>query len=585
MRRISIRCSIRWKLIFAFSSLIAATVILAGTLVYQVERSTEISRTTELNQDVVNAIGANYDNNCSAFIQQMNMVTMNEEFQSLLVQKTDTETEALQRSMALRSAICGSILSVNNVESVYLYEGDDAYVASWQKHPWNKSEQEDFQKMPEVVFEASGAVTISEYKGRMVFSRRILSLDTRKEIGKIVFVYDSSWLRTQLNHLSSGTARLVSLVSPNGELFLYNSTAPEELVELSERVTRHTTTGSAVWKIDRHTKLLESSYACERSGWKIVCLVDLDTLLGTAQKTLWLTIHIGIAISFLGFLLCCGIAARITKPLESMKSAICKIEQGDYKQKLAIRTGDEIEELSGCIDHLVTELDDLINRDLKTQIAYKDMQIIALQAQINPHFLFNTLECINSLAQLGEKDAIREVTVAFSNIMKSMIHGKNIIDLAEELSYTRDFLSIYKILMGEKLSYDITVEEELESVQIPRMTIQPVVENSVIHGIRPSEYEGHISVSVSNAAEGILISVIDDGIGFSQGQLEELQRYIAQPLRVNAEEFGGGIKSVVRRLRLFYEDKVIINVTSYEGNGTAVDILIPTQEQQFDEKL
>lgn len=585
MRRISIRCSIRWKLIFAFSSLIAATVILAGTLVYQVERSTEISRTTELNQDVVNAIGANYDNNCSAFIQQMNMVTMNEEFQSLLVQKTDTETETLQRSVALRSAICGSILSVNNVESVYLYESDDAYVASWQKHPWNKSEQEDFEKLPEVVFEASGAVTISEYKGKMVFSRRILSLDTRKEIGKIVFVYDSSWLRTQLNHLSSGTARLVSLVSPDGELFLYNSTAPKELVDLSEKVTRHTTAGSAVWKIDSHTKLLESSYACERSGWKIVCLVDLDTLLGTAQKTLWLTIHIGIAISLLGFLLCCGIASRITKPLESMKSAIRKIEQGDYKQKLAIRTGDEIEELSGCIDHLVTELDDLINRDLKTQIAYKDMQIIALQAQINPHFLFNTLECINSLAQLGEKDAIREVTVAFSNIMKSMIHGKNIIDLAEELSYTRDFLSIYKILMGEKLSYDITVEEELESVQIPRMTIQPVVENSVIHGIRPSEYEGHISVSVSNAAEGILISVIDDGIGFSQGQLEELQRYIAQPLCVDAEEFGGGIKSVVRRLRLFYEDKVTINVTSYEGNGTAVDILIPTQEQQFDEEL
>ena len=230
------------------------------------------------------------------------------------------------------------------------------------------------------------------------------------------------------------------------------------------------------------------------------------------------------------------------------------------------------------MNHMNDQINILINQVLKGEIQYKDMQLQALQAQINPHFLYNTLECINSLAQLGRKEEVRTVTVAFSDITKSLLAEAKEVTIENELKYVEDFLKIYQIMLGNKLKYTIEIQAGLEKIMIPRMTVQPFVENAVLHGIKPCGREGTISVSVVLADAGILISVNDDGKGIEQERLESIEQYIdGLGLSGSSERIGVGMKNVIRRIRLYYGEDAGIHVSSFPDMGTTIDLMLPAE--------
>jgi len=574
--------SLKNKIIQSHCLIIATLLIVLELVVYLIVSRIQISDAARLNQTLVQTMCVGIDNSVKAFRGQINFVTMSDDMQEGLRSTAHDEISTMLRKSRLLSAIVRNTLVINEVDAVYLYEADKEPVTWWQKRPATSDTRELFAVMPPLEYPENGAVSMAWYQGQLVFTRRILDLDqaNNREIrGYCVFLYEMNKLEKLLDNISPDSKRLVALLTPEGDVVAHsrneNKTLLGVLEELEPEQCREE---NPVWIRYGREKVLASSHKTEVDGWTVVCLVTKGQLLTSVQVTAAAIFLIGITALAVGILVETCVARRIVLPLSQLTKQVKRIEEADYSTHNDIGTGDELELLGQSINHMGDKINILINQVLKGEIAYKDMQLQALQAQINPHFLYNTLECINSLAQLGRKEDVRTVTVAFSNITKSLLAEKKEVTVESELSYVKDFLVIYEIMLGDKLRYSIDVSPELESCMIPRMIIQPFVENAVLHGIKPCGRRGTVSVSLVPTEEGILVSVNDDGQGIGEERMEWIEKYIAdQEIAVPDGTLGVGMKNVIRRIFLCYGDRAKIHISSFPEMGTTIDLVLPVE--------
>ena len=278
------------------------------------------------------------------------------------------------------------------------------------------------------------------------------------------------------------------------------------------------------------------------------------------------------------------LARRITQPLDDIVKSIVDANIGDYSNKVSVNTGDEMEVLASTYNNLIKQTDTLVNQVLKGEIEYRNAQIQALQSQINPHLLFNTLECINWLAEYGRKDDIRQVTTSFSKIMKAMMSGPQMVTLGQELELVRDFLVIYKIFLMDKLEYVIDVPTDLLELPVPRLMIQPLVENAVVHGIKESINGGNINIIAASTVEGITISIIDDGAGMKEDCVKAVNDYFAGTASQEQKDMiGVGFKNVIDRIHLIYGSKAKLYLSSSPDWGTIIQLDITEEDEDVEE--
>ena len=225
---------------------------------------------------------------------------------------------------------------------------------------------------------------------------------------------------------------------------------------------------------------------------------------------------------------------------------------------------------------MARRIDELVNQNLKANLAYKEMQITQLQHQIKPHFLYNTLECINALSQMGRTEEVRIITGAFAKLMKNRMSDAHFTTVKEEMACVDSFLQIYQTMQAGQLYYTITVDPQCESLRIPSMIVQPLVENAVLHGIVPSARQGTCTVESYCEDDQLCIQVSDDGVGLSRESLDAVNRYIAG--KENEEDtkiLGIGIRNVVDRIRFVYGGNGSIAVLSDAEWGTSITCTLP----------
>lgn len=201
----------------------------------------------------------------------------------------------------------------------------------------------------------------------------------------------------------------------------------------------------------------------------------------------------------------------------------------------------------------------------------RDIQLRLLQAQINPHFLYNTLDAIVWLTESGEYDDAIDMVANLSVFFKiALSKGKDVITLKEEIRHTRSYLEIQKARYKDILDYSINISESVENEEVHKLTIQPLVENALYHGIKEKRGKGKIEVSVYEEKNDIVIKVEDNGVGISSEKLEEIRREIKK-----GEGNSFGLRAVNERLRLFYGEDEPVKIESSEGKGTSIYIRFP----------
>ena len=211
---------------------------------------------------------------------------------------------------------------------------------------------------------------------------------------------------------------------------------------------------------------------------------------------------------------------------------------------------------------------------LELEEEYKACQLKALQSQINPHFLFNVLNSIASLAIIEDAPKTQEVIYNLSYILRYTLKKANkIVRLSEEINHVKAYLEIQKVRFGERIQYNIDFDEEDSNVQIPFMALQVFVENAVLHGIEEKEQGGTINLSIKSRGEDMIITISDDGVRISVEKLCEIRNEIKSRDKLDLDKVG--INNVNKRMFHYYGEEYSINIDSKVKKGTKVEIIIP----------
>ena len=270
----------------------------------------------------------------------------------------------------------------------------------------------------------------------------------------------------------------------------------------------------------------------------------------------------------------------ITQPIHALSDAARKVSQGDLQgEPVKIQSNDELKFLGDTFNDMRTNIHGLVE-EIKDQSELdqllKNMEIKHLQNQINPHFLFNTLNTLSKMAYLEDAKTTSSLIESVAALLR---HSLGKIDksvmLGDELEVVRRYFHIQQTRFTERVFFDLKVDESCLDRQVPRLTLQPLVENAFIHGIEEREEGGAISIHIFQTAKKVVIEVNDDGVGMNQETINQITSLTDRKEDHVGHSTGIGLINVIRRLQLFYKVHNIIEIESKVGKGTTIRLLLP----------
>lgn len=278
----------------------------------------------------------------------------------------------------------------------------------------------------------------------------------------------------------------------------------------------------------------------------------------------------------IGLLLMTLLSTNIAKPVEMLKTQIDSIARGNFSQDPSIEWDNELGDIGHNINQLATDINTLMEQRISYEKQKKDYEYQMLQSQINPHFLYNTLNSIKWMAVAQHADGISEMTTALAHLLKNISKGTTtIIPIREELHLLDDYFTIQKYRYGGNVTMEYRIDEDsLLDSQILRFTLQPIVENAIFHGIEPKGQNGHIDIHIYSCdEENIRIDVRDDGIGMDQDTIDSVLSGEASGRSSFFKQIGIGV--VNKRIQYNFGEGYGMQIQSIPGEYTCMSILLP----------
>jgi len=296
-----------------------------------------------------------------------------------------------------------------------------------------------------------------------------------------------------------------------------------------------------------------------------------------------LGIWILLLITFLMLLFTYWFSLSITKPVFKLTQAANELSKGRFDLEIKVQTNDEIEFLAKTFDRMRININNLIveikqkaqlERELQeNKILLQESQFHSLQSQINPHFLFNTLNTLSKKAYLEGSEETSDLLVNVAGLLRyNLKRIDRPVTLNEEVVVLQQYMDIQKARFTERLQLHMEIDESCLHVQIPALTLQPIIENAVIHAVEPKEDGGVIWFRIKDGAEQMTIEIEDDGMGMTEDKIEQILK--EQLVESEGHSTGIGFSNVVKRLRLFYGYEDVIDIESSIGHGTKVVLKI-----------
>ena len=274
----------------------------------------------------------------------------------------------------------------------------------------------------------------------------------------------------------------------------------------------------------------------------------------------------------------------ISRPLENLGDAIQQFQQGDFKQQLKVESNDEVGQVAQCFNHMVSEIEQLINKNYIMVLKKRESELAVLQAKINPHFLYNALDSIYWQAMSADDEETAESIYELSQLFRLVLgNGKEIVTVEAELQLLQRYLEIQKLRFMRQLEYHFDVEPEILQEKIPKLILQPFVENAVIHGMEKQEEACEITISGHLEDRFLKFQVRDTGVGVTEEQLKKIWEPETNKAYSSQRIGRYAIYNVKERLRLKYGDAFQLKIESKVGKGTQVTLVIPVGKEEEDE--
>ncbi len=495
-------------------------------------------------------------------------------------------SDILQKAKA---EITRLIMEQDYIESLSVFDlkgngftvGDSpSYISSlsvWKKQSWYPGV---IQKRGSYVWVSSDFRGIREQKNKILFARVINKRDTMDGIGILMIVLDNEYLSKMVNSLSNPAIGEFYIYGGEGRLLF----GPEaENPEVQEFLSEIKTTKSDETESKRKGRYFVTECYDAHMDWNYLCVGMVSAVLSSQ----WINILIVSLVSCLVIMIASYIYSRfsrgVTRELQCLNDIMERAEDQNFKEEIKIKRIDEFIQLGAAYNKLMNRIHVLINEVMREKLNAKQAQLENLQAQINPHFLYNTLDCISWKAMANDQTEIAEMIQCLSKMFRfSLGRGEKEIELSKEVENTRNYLLLQKKRFEDKLVYLIDIPDSVMKYRVIKFFLQPLVENSILHGIQSKPEKGYIGISAVEEERELVIRVWDNGTGIDEGQVAVL-------LSGNTYDSSGkrhrhGIYNVNERLKMRYGKESALRFENRKNGGTKVTIRIPIEKLAQDDQ-
>jgi len=581
--------SIKKKLLLAFYIQIIIPMIFMGFLSYRNSAETIKQMSTNYAKDILQVIELRFNDylsNLSIISQDLlydktiyNALVQKNTNDPLLDYEIENEISNSMKKIILSRPEIQSIAIVSNDGRFYYADDNSSRNSIKNILPYDEVLEKARQNQGKVTWytESSNGVVNHIYLVRTIYHQ-----DTFREIGLQAILVNKNFLKTVYDGLTRSMQNIIILSDNYDLIAARNSNYGEFLNDSSLGRLRNEKDS----KIDPELNALVSYTTITETGWKVITYVPLNVLYRdayTLRRNLLLLCIITVVI-LSAFNL--SIAMSFINPINRLVKGMKMVQKDNRIVYIDDERDDEIGFLNKTFNEMSREINHLVNWVYREQITRKEAELKALQSQINPHFLFNTLESINWMAQLNNVPEISEAVTDLSDLMEASIgRGDRLITVEEEFMYSDKYISIIKRRFEDKIQFRKEILNGAGKVRIPRLLIQPLVENAVYHGIDRLRGKGEIILKAYIEGENLLIVVMDTGPGIGIAELDALNRRLSldndtyfKNLRTESGK-SIGIENVNRRIKLFYGDKYGLKIESEKGKYTRVIVCIPANSE------
>ena len=409
----------------------------------------------------------------------------------------------------------------------------------------------------------------------LTLGKGLVNIDTGKHLGVLAVVTSENTFSNIYKNMGMGKSGRYFICDSNGTVV--SSTDKSEILKpisnalLRSWIINHNKT-SQILKINGKNNLV-TLFHYQKLNWNIVGMVPLYEITQESRKISMTIIIIGIMCMLSAVILSSKLSSTITKPLNRFIEDIKSLELHNLDVPLQISSGKDIELLVKNFNSMKERISELMSKIMLQQEKQKKYELRLLQAQIRPHFLYNTLQLIYSMIEMDKKEQAQKATKSLGDFYRIALSGGNeIISIDQEIKYVESYMLIQKMKYDDTFSFNIDIPLELKDYKILKLTMQPIVENCIKHGLisKYKSKEGYINIKVRKQNDILEIEVKDNGIGMKP---EKIHHLFDRDSSNNNEYFG--LKNVDDRIKLFYGYDYGIKITSTFMESTTVSILIP----------
>ena len=316
----------------------------------------------------------------------------------------------------------------------------------------------------------------------------------------------------------------------------------------------------------------------EKTGWTVVDCTSVRELLRKSRQAQSVYVLTAIVLVIVALLFSRFMARSITLPIQKLRDSMKKVQEGDFSvSDVVVDSRNEIGSLTKSFDVMTHRIHELMEQNVHEQEEKRKSELKALQSQLNPHFLYNTLDSIIWMAEGKKNEEVVLMTASLARLLRQSISNEDeVVPIANEVEYARGYLTIQKMRYKDKLEFQIDVDSSILYIPLIKLVLQPIIENAIYHGLKYKESKGLLIVKGFMKDGNAVLQVIDDGVGMD----EETLAHIYDKHKVNYHSNGVGVYNVQKRLKLYYGDGYGITYESEKGKGTTATITIPGRQGQ-----
>ena len=578
--------SIRSSMMLSFTmvTVVALAIFLIFSLRYT--ENTVLENSEDYTMQLVEQVNSEIDSYIIYMENISEMVTGNSDVLEYLFNETKGETKTYSRVVDQFKTVMNARSDIYNI----------AVVADNGRNVINKGNADlnpyvDIKKTAwyQATVEANGAAVLStshvqnvianDYQWVVTLSKGLVNPNTHEVEGVFFIDLNYSAINSLCRKIVLGDKGYLFIVDEHGGIIyhpqqqlLYSELKTEYIDKVMEQHTGNFVTGEG------DSRKLYSVCASEKTRWNVVGVSYVKEFMSGKEEMQIAYLLIALGLFLLSTILAILLSREITKPIKALKESMKDVQKGDFAHaSMTIEGENEITSLGQSFNIMTEKIQHLMEENIQEQREKRKSELKALQSQINPHFLYNTLDSIIWMAEGGKTDEVVLMTSSLAKLLRQSISNENeIVSIEKEIEYTKGYLTIQKMRYRDQLEFEIEVEPGILKMSIVKLVIQPLVENAIYHGIKYLEGKGTIWIVGSIVENRIILAIRDNGVGMEKETLSHILEKKKDSKRFNRV----GVYNVHNRLQLYYGKEYGLTYESVPGIGTTVKISIPCNLQE-----